>query len=120
MRGVDLGRAMPDNPQFEASRQEASALLAQVQTALADRSASVSMLDESRVPAPAIELPRGCINCSYTRLVNFYVVEHWNSGARGCGDCGSYFEHTEKIVDYNLVEVITEAWEFQVIPGPQP
>jgi len=120
IRGVDLARAAPDNPEFEASRREVSLLLEQVRMALANRSASAPMLEESRVPPPPIEMPRACVNCSYTKIVNYQEVEHWDNGARGCGDCGMYIEGTTRIVDYHTVENITECWEFQVISSPQP
>jgi len=120
VQGLDLGRAVPDDPKFEATRQEVSALLEDIRKALADRPESVRAMDESLVPAPPIELPRACVCCSYTRVVNFREVEHWGSGARGCGDCGIYIESSTRVVNYQMVEDIIESWEYQVVAAPQP
>jgi hypothetical protein len=123
IKGVDLDRPLTDDRSVDAAREEAASLLKHLKAALVNPPESVRILDKSEVPTPTLGASRDCVVCSYDKMVNFVIVEHWppfQSASRGCEDCGIRIESHTEVVNNQLVKDIVEAWGLQYVSAPQP
>ena len=123
IKGVDLDQPLTEDRSLDAARAEAASLLKHLKAALADPPESVRILDESEVPTPTAGISRDCAVCSYDKMVNYRIVEHWppfESANRGCEDCGIRIASYTELVDDHVVRDVVEAWGLRHVSTPQP
>lgn len=117
VRDTNLDEACSDEPQVEGLLDEVASLLQLVREARAKLPADVRMLERSEVPLPPLTRD-DCYFCSYTKVVNFMTVEHYEDGPRGCGDCGYHVKSHQIVKDFKTVEVVVESWGMIHRPPP--
>jgi len=113
LEGGDLLTPMRDDPERESLRMEVLSMKERFNEAMANRPDSLEPLEESEVPQPE-GFSRNCVQCSYGKMVNFHVIEHWQAPGRpSCPDeCGVRLNCETVVENGKVKKDIVECWEY--------